>query len=76
MVGAHVLSLRPGLWTIVRPALSIGVVSVFYTLYFFHSERSREFLFGIANAYFYIVSLVWIFPYALFTVRNRAWMTR
>lgn len=63
-------------WTIVRLVLSIGIVSVFYTLYFFHSERSREFLFGIAYAYFYIVGLVWIFPYALLTVRNRAWMTR
>ncbi|MEC4890758.1 MAG: glycosyltransferase [Nitrospira sp.] len=63
-------------WTIVRFVLSIGVVSLFYTLYFFHSERSREFLFGIAYVYFYIVSLVWIFPYALVTVRNRAWLTR
>lgn len=63
-------------WTIVRFVLSIGVVSLFYTLYFFHSERSREFLFGIAYVYFYIVSLVWIFPYAVVTVRNRAWMTR
>jgi len=63
-------------WTIVRFILSIGVVALFYTLYFFHSERSREFLFGIAYVYFYIVSLVWIFPYALVTVRHRGWLTR
>ena len=63
-------------WTIVRLLLSIGLVSLFYTLYFLHSERSREFLFGIVYAYFYFVSLLWIFPYALMTVRNRRWLTR
>lgn len=63
-------------WTIVRLLLSIGLVSLFYTLYFLHSERSREFLFGIIYAYFYFMSLLWIFPYALVTVRNRRWLTR
>ncbi len=63
-------------WTIVRLLLSIGLVSLFYTLYFLHSERSREFLFGIIYAYFYFLSLLWIFPYALVTVRNRRWLTR
>lgn len=63
-------------WTILRLLLSIGLVSLFYTLYFLHSERSREFLFGIVYAYFYFASLLWIFPYALMTVRNRRWLTR
>lgn len=63
-------------WTILRLLLSIGLVSLFYTLYFLHSERSREFLFGIVYAYFYFLSLLWIFPYALVTVRNRRWLTR
>jgi len=42
-------------WTIVRLLISIGVVSVFYTLHFLHSERSREFLFGVLYAYFYFL---------------------
>jgi len=63
-------------WTMLRLLMSIGLVSIFYTLYFLHSERSREFLFGILYAYFYFFSLLWIFPYALVTLRNRAWMTR
>ena len=63
-------------WTILRFLLSIGLVSLFYTLYFIHSERSREFLFGVVYAYFYFLSLLWIFPYALVTVRNRRWLTR
>lgn len=62
--------------TIVRLLLSIGVVSIFYSLYFLYSERSREFFFGVYYAYFHFVSLFWIFPYALLTVRNRSWMTR
>jgi len=62
--------------TIVRLLLSIGIVSIFYSLYFLHSERSREFFYGILYAYFHFLSLLWIFPYALATVRNRSWMTR
>ncbi len=63
-------------WTLLRVLMSIGIVSVFYTLYFLHSERSREFLFGVLYAYFSFFSLFWIFPYALVTVRNRSWLTR
>ena len=62
--------------TIVRLLMSIGIVSIFYSLYFLHSERSREFFYGILYAYFHFLSLLWIFPYALATVRNRSWMTR
>ncbi|WP_455387943.1 glycosyltransferase family 2 protein [Petrachloros mirabilis] len=69
------LSLQDPL-TILRLFISIGLVSFFYTLYFLHSERSREFLFGILYAYFYFLSLLWIFPYALVTVRTRGWLTR
>lgn len=62
--------------TVVRLLLSIGIVSIFYSLYFLHSERSREFFYGILYAYFHFIGLLWIFPYALATVRNRSWMTR
>ena len=63
-------------WTILRLLISIGLVPIFSTLYFLHSERSREFLFGVLYAYFYYLSILWIFPYALVTVHNRAWLTR
>lgn len=62
--------------TIVRLLMSIGIVSIFYSLYFLHSERSRDFFYGILYAYFHFLSLLWIFHFALATVRNRAWMTR
>ncbi|WP_455377965.1 glycosyltransferase [Petrachloros mirabilis] len=69
------LSLQDPL-TIVRVLVSIAMVSLFYSLYFLHSERSREFVFGVLYAYFHMFALVWIFPVAFITVRNRSWMTR
>lgn len=63
-------------WTLVRVLEAIGVASLFYALYFLRSERSWEFIYGVFYAYFASLALVWIFPYALLTVRNRAWLTR
>lgn len=63
-------------WTIIRVLMSIGLMSALYSLYFLYSERSREFFFGVLYAYFHMLALVWIFPFALVTVRNRSWMTR
>jgi hyaluronan synthase len=45
-------------------------------LYYLHSERSWDFLYGILYSYFAFFSLFWIFPTAIFTVRSRSWMTR
>ena len=63
-------------WTLVRVAEAIGIGSLFYALYFLRSERSWEFVYGVFYAYFAALALLWIFPYALLTVRNRAWLTR
>jgi len=63
-------------WTMLRILESIGVAGLFYSLYFLRSERSWEFVYGLAYAYFSSVALLWIFPYALLTVRNRSWLTR
>jgi hyaluronan synthase len=63
-------------WTIARVLLMIGLVSLFYMLYYLKSERSWEFAYGILYAYFSIFTLFWVFPYALLTLRNRSWMTR
>lgn len=63
-------------WTIMRLLVSIGIISTFYMLYYLNSERSWEFAFGVVYAYFYFFTLLWIFPYAFLTVRNRFWLTR
>lgn len=62
--------------TLLRVAMSIGVVSLLYTLYYLRSERSWDFVYGIAYAYFAFIALTWIFPYAVVTARARSWLTR
>jgi hyaluronan synthase len=63
-------------FTLLRLFLAMGVVSFVNMLYYLHSERSWDFLYGILYAYFAFFSLFWIFPTAFFTVRSRSWMTR
>ncbi len=61
---------------LLRMVMSIGVMSTLYTLYYLRSERSLDFVYGIAYAYFSFIALWWIFPYAVLTARARSWMTR
>ena len=63
-------------FTIIRFLIAIGLTSTFFMLYFLRSERSKEFIYGILFSYFSCFALFWIFPYALFTLKNRSWMTR
>jgi hyaluronan synthase len=63
-------------FTIIRFLIAIGLTSTFFMLYFLRSERSKEFIYGILFSYFSCFTLFWIFPYALFTLKNRSWMTR
>jgi hyaluronan synthase len=62
--------------TIMRLMLVIGSISFLHVLYFLHSERSWDFVYGILYAYFSFFGLFWVFPTALLTVRSRSWMTR
>jgi hyaluronan synthase len=59
-----------------RFLLAVGIVGLFYSLYFLRSERSPDFLFAVAFSYFSFFTMFWIFPYAVFTVRARSWLTR
>ena len=62
--------------SLLRIVFAIGLMSAFNMLYYAHSERSGDLVFGILYAYFSFFSLFWIFPYAVATVRSRSWMTR
>jgi hyaluronan synthase len=62
--------------TLARMLIGIGVISTFYMLYYLKSERSWDFLYGVLYAYFSFFTLLWIFPYAVLTVRARSWLTR
>ena len=69
-----VITLHP---SVVRPMLEvIGAISVFQVLYYLRTERSFHILYGVLYGYYASVALMWILPYALFTVRARAWLTR
>lgn len=59
-----------------RFMVAVGIAGLFYSLYFLRSEKSLDFLFGIVFGYFAFFTLFWIFPYAVFTVRARSWLTR
>ncbi len=61
---------------LLRVLLSMGMASLIYSLYFLHSERSFDVVYGVLFSYFSFFSLFWIFPWALVTVRTRGWMTR
>jgi hyaluronan synthase len=63
-------------FTLLRLFLAMGIISFVNMLYYLHSERSWDFLYGILYTYFAFFSLFWIFPTAFFTVRSRSWMTR
>jgi hyaluronan synthase len=62
--------------SIIRLLFAIGLVSSVNMLYYLHSERSWDFVYGIFYSFFSFFTLFWIFPYAAATVRSRAWMTR
>ena len=61
---------------ILRMLFAIGAVSLFYSLYYLRSERSLDLVYGVLYAYFSLIALSWIFPFAALTVRARSWMTR
>lgn len=73
---AVILLARHDPFVLLRFLVAIGIVSTLYALYFLRSERSFEFLYGVLYSYFSLFTLSWIFPYALLTVRARAWLTR
>jgi hyaluronan synthase len=59
-----------------RMLAAIGIAAFMYSLYYLHSERSLDIVFGVLFSYFAFFSLFWIFPWAVATVRARGWMTR
>ncbi len=59
-----------------RMLAAIGIAAFMYSLYYLHSERSLDIVYGVFFSYFSFFSLFWIFPWAVATVRARGWLTR
>jgi hyaluronan synthase len=62
--------------TIMRFLFVVGMMSFLNMFYYLVRERSWDFLYGILYSYFSFFTLLWIFPYAVLTVRSKSWMTR
>jgi len=75
-LGLLVLGIIEDPTILLRVLFAIGLMALLYTFYYLRSERSLDFVYGIAYAYFAFFSLTWIFPYAALTVRARGWLTR
>jgi hyaluronan synthase len=54
----------------------LGLMSFLGLIYYLCLERDLEFVYGVIYAYFAFFGLMWIYPYAFITVRDRRWLTR
>ncbi len=54
----------------------IGMGAFIYSLYYLHSERSFDIVYGVLFSYFSFFCLFWIFPWAVVTARTKGWLTR
>jgi hyaluronan synthase len=61
---------------LLRMLVSIGLISLIYSLYYLRSERSFNIVYGVVFEYFSFFALFWVFPWALITVRAKGWLTR
>jgi hyaluronan synthase len=73
LMGAALVSDPLVLW---RMLAAIGMAAFIYSLFYLHSERSFDIVYGVFFSYFSFFSLFWIFPFAVATVRARSWLTR
>lgn len=62
--------------TLLRFSLAVGLTAGLYSLFYLRNERSWDALYGVIYAYYSIVALSWIFPWAVVTVRAKSWLTR
>jgi len=61
---------------IISVVASVIGMSMIYMLFYIRSERSWNFVFGIAYAFFYMTVLILLLPYAMLTVSRTGWGTR
>lgn len=56
--------------------LSITMMSMLYMLFYVKAERNWRFVYGIVYAFFFMTILIWLLPYAIFTINRTHWGTR
>lgn len=63
-------------WMLLRLLIAMGLFALINMLYYLRSERNMDLIYGVFFSYFEMFALFWIFPFAVFTVRARSWLTR
>ena len=61
--------------TMIRFFCVMALFSTLNMFYYWYTERSWLFPYGIIYSYFSFLALLWIFPYALMTLKVRTWGT-
>jgi hyaluronan synthase len=69
-----ILAAAPSL--LIHSLTAATLFSGIYLLYFLRSERSTEALYGVLYAWFALLSLGWVLPWAALTVGSNNWLTR
>ena len=55
---------------------SITMMAFIYMMFYVRSEKDWQFIYGILYAFFYVLILIWILPFATLTLRRTHWGTR
>jgi hyaluronan synthase len=56
--------------------VALAMAALFTAMYYLRVERSFRFVYGVLYAFYSLVLLQWILPWALVTVRDEKWGTR
>ncbi len=61
---------------VVMVVASITMMAFIYMMFYVRSEKDWQFIYGIIYAFFYVLILIWILPFATLTLRRTHWGTR
>jgi len=61
---------------VVMAVASITMMAFIYMMFYVRSEKDWQFIYGIMYAFFYVLILIWILPFATLTLRRTHWGTR
>ncbi|MEC9072237.1 MAG: hypothetical protein VX938_07655, partial [Myxococcota bacterium] len=82
-IAARLVGLGAMMWLLYAQPLAVlssavvtTLVAVGYALIFLRSERSREAVLAVLYAWYAMVALPWVQPWATLTVRRNGWLTR
>jgi len=61
---------------LLKVVTAMAIASCILTLYYLSVERDMDFVYGVVYAFFALLFVKWIQPYAFLTLRDGRWLTR